>query len=140
MTSADFESEFVRYLADQLRRWAPIEIRRMFGGYGIFRGGTMFGLINNDMLYLRSDEATRPAFAAAGMGPFRYRRRGRLVALGYHQAPPEAVEDGELLGEWADRAFLAAMRRAARPPTRARKSSGRSSRSSAKTRAKRGAR
>ena len=108
------EPEFIRYLRDQFRRWGPIEIRRMFGGHGIFRSGTMFALIHDETLYLRSDEASRAAFAAAGMGPFRYRRRGKLVALGYHQAPPEAVEDGELLAAWADRAFAAALRRAAK--------------------------
>lgn len=110
----DKEPEFIRYLRDQLRRWSPVEIRRMFGGHGIFRDGVMFALIHDETLYLRSDEATRPAFAAAGMGPFRYRRDGRLVALGYHQAPPDAVEDSELLGEWAQRAFEAALRRSAK--------------------------
>lgn len=88
----------------------------MFGGHGVFRGGATFALIHDETLYLRSDEANRAAFAAAGMGPFRYRRRGKLVALGYHQAPPEVLEDGELLGEWADRAFAAALRRAAAKP------------------------
>jgi len=109
------EPEFIRYLRDQLRRWAPIEIRRMFGGHGIFRDGRMFALIHDETLYLRSDEKTRADFAAAGMGPFRYRRNGRLVALGYHQAPPETLEDSEAMGEWADRAFAAALRRAAKP-------------------------
>ncbi|HEV8016093.1 MAG TPA: TfoX/Sxy family protein [Stellaceae bacterium] len=113
------EPEFIRYLRDQFRRWGPVEVRRMFGGHGIFRDGVMFALINDETLYLRSDEATQAAFAAAGMGPFRYRRDGRLVALGYHQAPPEAVEDSDLLGEWADRAFAAALRRASQPPRRA---------------------
>jgi DNA transformation protein len=116
---ADGDSEFIRYLRDQFRRWGPVEIRRMFGGHGIFRDGTMFALIHDETLYLRSDEATHAAFAAAGMGPFRYRRRGRLVALGYHQAPPEAVEDSDLLGEWADRAFGAALRRVSKPRGRA---------------------
>jgi DNA transformation protein len=111
----DKEPEFIRYLRDLFRRWAPVEIRRMFGGHGIFRDGTMFALIHDETLYLRSDEATQPAFAAAGMGPFRYRRNGKLVALGYHQAPPEAVEDSELLGSWADRAYEAALRRATKP-------------------------
>jgi DNA transformation protein and related proteins len=112
----DAEPQFIRYLRDQLRRWGPVEVRRMFGGHGVFRGGAMFALIHDETLYLRSDEANRAAFAAAGMGPFRYRRRGKLVALGYHQAPPEALEDSELLGEWADRAFAAALRRAAAKP------------------------
>jgi len=112
MPPTDFEPEFIRYLRDQFRRWGPVEIRRMFGGHGIFRGGTMFALIHDEMLFLRCDDANRAAFAAAGMGPFRYRRRGKLVALAYHQAPPEAVEDSDLLGEWADLAFAAALRRA----------------------------
>ena len=112
----DNEPEFIRYLRDHFRRWAPVEIRRMFGGHGIFRDGTMFALIHDETVYLRSDAATLPAFAAAGMGPFRYRRNGRLVALGYHQAPPETLDDTELMGEWADRAFAAALRRAAPRP------------------------
>jgi DNA transformation protein and related proteins len=110
---ADAEPEFIRYLRDQFRRWGPVEIRRMFGGHGIFRGGTMFALIHDETLFLRSDDANRAAFAAAGMGPFRYRRRGKLVALAYHQAPPEAIEDSDVLGEWADLGFAAAQRRAA---------------------------
>src|SRR6185312_3376524 len=108
----DAEPEFIRYLRDQLRRWGPVEIRRMFGGHGIFRGRVMFALIHDETLFLRSDDANRAAFAAVGMGPFRYRRRGKLVALAYHQAPPEAVEDSDVLGEWADLAFAAALRRA----------------------------
>ncbi len=122
MAPADNEPEFIRYLRDQFRRWGPVEIRRMFGGRGVFRGGTMFALIHDEMLFLRSDDANRAAFAAAGMGPFRYRRDGKLVALAYHQAPPEALEDSDLLGHWADLAFAAALRRAEarakRPPTK----------------------
>ncbi|HWE75014.1 MAG TPA: TfoX/Sxy family protein [Stellaceae bacterium] len=109
----DNEPEFIRYLRDQFRRWGPVDIRRMFGGHGIFRGGVMFALIHEETLFLRSDDANRAAFAAAGMGPFRYRRRGKLVALAYHQAPPEAVEDSDVLGQWADLGFAAAQRRAA---------------------------
>jgi DNA transformation protein len=113
MATRDFEPEFIRYLRDQFQRWGPVEIRRMFGGHGAFRGGVMFALIHDETLFLRSDDANRAAFAAAGMAPFRYRRRGKLVALAYHQAPPEALEDSDVLGQWADLGFAAAQRRAA---------------------------
>jgi DNA transformation protein len=118
MAAADNEPEFIRYLRDQFRRWGPVEIRRMFGGHGIFRGGMMFALVHDETLFLRSDDANRAAFAAAGMGPFRYRRRSKLVSLGYHQAPPEALEDSDVLGTWADLGFAAAERRAAGRPKR----------------------
>jgi DNA transformation protein len=109
----DKEPEFIRYLRDQLRQWAPIEVKRMFGGHGVYRDGTMFALIQAETLYLRSDNQTQPDFAAAGMGPFRYRRNGKLVALDYHQVPPDALEESELLARWAGRAYDAALRRAA---------------------------
>ena len=141
MPATDFEPEFIRYLRDQFRRWGPVEIRRMFGGHGIFRGGTMFALIHDEMLFLRSDDGNRAAFAAAGMAPFRYRRRGKLVALAYHQAPPEALEDSEILGEWADLAFAAALRRAeARAESRAAQKPAGSKAAAKKPRAKRRAR
>ena len=141
MAARDFEPEFIRYLRDQLLRWGPVEIRRMFGGHGIFRGGVMFALIHDEMLFLRSDDGNRAAFAAAGMGPFRYRRRGKLVALAYHQAPPEALEDSEILAEWADLAFAAALRRAeARAKPRAAKTRARNKPAAQKSNAQRRAR
>lgn len=108
----DDAPQFIRYVEDQLSRWASVEVRRMFGGHGIFRNGTMFALIHAETLYLRSDEQSRAAFAMAGLEPFRYRRHGREVALGYHQAPPEALEDREIMMQWAERAYAAAQRRA----------------------------
>lgn len=111
----DAEPEFIRYLCDQLRGWGPIQVRRMFGGHGVFRGGVMFGLIHAETLYLRSDAATRDDFAALGMKPFSYRRSGKHVALGYHQAPADALDDCDLLAEWADKAYAAALRHTRKP-------------------------
>jgi len=31
----------------------------MFGGYGIYHDGLMFGLVENDILYLKADESTK---------------------------------------------------------------------------------
>jgi DNA transformation protein and related proteins len=124
MVRRDEEPQFIRYLRDQLARWAPVEVRRMFGGHGIFRSGTMFALIHAETLYLRSDAQSQALFDAAGLEPFRYRRHDRDVALGYHQAPPEALEDPDALAQWAERAYAAALRRTPRvkpAPRKARK-------------------
>jgi DNA transformation protein len=106
----DADTEFIRYLRDQFRRWGPIEMKRMFGSYGIFRTGVLFALIRADTLYLRSDETSAGEFEAAGMEPFRYNRNGETVALNYHQAPPDSLEDPDVLAQWADRAYAIAMR------------------------------
>lgn len=117
------DSEFVDFLRDQLQRWATVTGRRMFGGHGLYRGRVMFGLISGDTLYFRTDEANARDFTEAGMPPFRYERAGRMVALGYHQVPAEVMEDAEYLALWAERAYGAALRRAAapRPPRRKRR-------------------
>jgi len=111
---------FVAYLVDELRLWAPVLARRMFGGFGLFRGAIMFAIVNDDVLYLRTDNGNRPAFEAAGMVPFRYSRSGKLVALGYHQAPADVIEDRETLAEWAQAAYGAALRMAKPAPHRRR--------------------
>jgi DNA transformation protein and related proteins len=110
--AATDEPQFLSYVRDQLRRWAPVEIRRMFGGHGVFRGNTMFGLIHADALYLRTDDGNRGDFAAAGMAAFTYARGAKTVSLGYHEVPAEVIEDGENLAQWAARAFAAAERQA----------------------------
>jgi DNA transformation protein and related proteins len=104
------QTEFVAYVIDQLRRWAAVSARRLFGGHGIYRGAKIFGIVSRDTLYFRTDAANRPEFEAAGMAPFRVGKSGR-IALSYHEVPVEVIEEPELLAKWADSAFAAALRR-----------------------------
>jgi DNA transformation protein len=108
--SGDEGHEFIAFLLDQLRNWAPVTARRMFGGHGLFCGGVMFAIVSDETLFLRTDGENRPAFEASEMQPFRYLRAGRLVALGYHQAPPDLFDDGDALVQWSAAAYGAALR------------------------------
>jgi len=107
-------SEFVTHLLDLLEPLGPVSARRMFGGYGIYLEGLMFALVADDTLYLKVDEHSRGAFQAAGLEPFRYSKKGKTYQMSYHAAPEDALEDAELMREWARKAVDAAMR-AARP-------------------------
>jgi len=103
-------SEFVDHLETVFARFGPVSAKRMFGGYGLYHDGLMFGLIVDDVLYLKTDALSVAAFIERGLGPFTYERRGRPVSLAYHQAPEELYEDVELARAWAARAFDAALR------------------------------
>ena len=103
-------SELVDHLVDQLAPLGGVSARRMFGGHGIFRDGLMFALVAGDCLYFKVDDDNRAEFEARGLEPFRYAKKGKLVALSYHQAPEEAMDDGEELCRWARPAFAAALR------------------------------
>ena len=105
-------NEFVRYLLELLEPFAPVRAQAMFGGYGIYRHGLMFGLVDNDTLFLKTDGATREAFQGRGLKPFTYKRQGRDIALTYYEAPAEAVDNAEELRIWAQMAYDAAVRAA----------------------------
>ena len=107
------ESAFLRYLLDQLQLIGPVVGRKMFGGYGVFLDGLMFGLIMEDTLYLKIDGDSKQDFEALGLPAFTYPRGNNEIALSYYQTPEEALDDVEMLCTWANRAYLAAIRSAA---------------------------
>ena len=51
--------EFVDYVIDQLSDWGEVSARKMFGGAGLYREGAMFGLIADDVAYLKVDDTNR---------------------------------------------------------------------------------
>lgn len=120
-------SDIIAHVLDLLGGWRGIAARRMFGGHGLFRDGMMFGLVVDETLYLKVDERNRPAFVAAGMRPFTYRRATRAapVELSYWQAPAEILDDAEEMARWARGAWEAALAARDRKPGRGRKLSGR---------------
>lgn len=102
--------EYLDYLRDQLDAFGPFEVRRMFGGMGLFRDGLMFAIVASDALYLKVDDRNRGDFEAVGMAPFGYERRGKRAALkSYYEAPPDVLEDPNDFADWARRAFDAAV-------------------------------
>ena len=50
--------EYLEYITQQLTEFGDFEIKRMFGGVGLFRDGLMFGLIGKDKLHLKADETS----------------------------------------------------------------------------------
>ncbi len=96
---------FTELVLDQLRGVPAVTWRKMFGGYGFYSGGLFFGVIWDDRLFLKTQEADRPEYRARGMGPFTY-EGGALTSL--WEVPAEVLEDAEELAAWARRALAAA--------------------------------
>lgn len=111
--------DFLDYVLEQLEPLGQVTQRRMFGGAGLWRHGLFFGLIADDVLYLKADAATREAFAAAGGEPFR--PFGGTTILSYWSIPPSALEDPDELSDWARRALEAAARAPAKAARRRRR-------------------
>lgn len=103
-------SEFVEYVRETLEPFGDVRVRRMFGGYGIYRDDLMFALVSGDVLYLKADQESAPAFLDRGLAPFHYVRQGKQTSLSYFSAPEEIFDDPDEAVNWATRAFEAAMR------------------------------
>ncbi len=109
--------EFVRHCVDLLRAAGAVEPRRMFGSWGLFYRDRMCAIVSDEILFLKADDANRPAFEREGLPPFTYTHKdGRAVDLPYRQAPPDAMEDPAEMRPWAQGAIEAALRAPAPKP------------------------
>ena len=103
-------SEFVEYLQEVFERFGSIRARRMFGGYGVYHDNLMFGLIADDVLYLKTDGESSKAFEERGLSQFEYVKNGKTMKMSYYMAPEEIFDDPEEAKLWASRAYDAALR------------------------------
>jgi DNA transformation protein len=102
--------EFVDYVVDQLAGWGEVYARKMFGGAGLYRGGTVFGLIADDVAYLKVDESNRDEFVRAGSSVFQP-FPDKKMTMSYYEIPPDVLENRDLLGRWAERALAVARKK-----------------------------
>jgi DNA transformation protein and related proteins len=123
-TSADF----LAYVLDQLARLEGVSSRRMFGGAGLYCDEFFFGLIADDVLYLRVDDSNRADYVARNMAQFRPYADRPYLSISYYEAPAEVLEDAGELVSWARRSVTVAMKApktAKKTPRRRRKTGNR---------------
>ncbi len=61
--------DFVQYIVDQCSGAGVITARKMFGDYGIYCDGKIFGLICDDRFYLKPTDAVRPLLSDEELRP-----------------------------------------------------------------------
>jgi DNA transformation protein and related proteins len=95
--------------------FGPVEVRRLFGGAGIYADETMFALVHKGVIYLKVDDANAAAFDREQLEPFSYSRGGERAALNsYRRMPDRLYDDPDELADWARAALAAAGRSGAR--------------------------
>lgn len=62
-------SDFVEYIADQCAGAGEITVKKMFGDYGIYCNGKIFGLICDDCFYLKPTEVLGSMLHTIDMRP-----------------------------------------------------------------------
>jgi DNA transformation protein and related proteins len=98
-------------IRELFRAFGPVEVRRLFGGFGIYADATMFALVHDGVIHLKVDEANAEAFDREQLAPFSYRRKGEQAALtSYRRIPDRLYDDPDELAAWARAALQAAVR------------------------------
>jgi DNA transformation protein len=73
----------------------------------------MFGLLDDEELFLKADDEARPTFTAAGCRQWSYPTKRGPQPGDYWRPPDEAHEDPEAMRPWAELGLAAALRKAA---------------------------
>ncbi|MGA7488789.1 MAG: TfoX/Sxy family protein [Xanthobacteraceae bacterium] len=106
-------------IRELFRVFGPVEVRRLFGGAGIFADGTMFALVSDGVIYLKTDAHNAPAFERERLAPFTYATKaGRRGVMSYRRMPDRLYDDPDELAVWARDALAAAGRSGAAKSSR----------------------
>jgi DNA transformation protein len=113
MIAEDIEDFFAPFLR--------VNLKRMFGGHGIYAEGCMVALEADGELFLKVDRETRSFFESQGSSPFTYEKKaGKQMVMSYYRVPLDAYDD-DALRERCIREALGAAQRAPLPKKKATK-------------------
>ncbi len=106
------DSAVLQLLLQRLRPLGELRSNRMFGGFGIYANRRFFAIVDGETAYFKTDKENAPAFEKHGSEAFQpIPDKG---PMGYHELPPEALHDEDLLLELARSALATAERAASR--------------------------
>lgn len=106
------QSDFHDYVVQDLFKDIPsITSRAMFGGWGIYKDGVIFGLIADDQLYFKVDNQNKQRYQDRGSEPFVYQQGNhKATTMSYWLVPHDILEDTTQIAEWVDDACAASRR------------------------------
>src|ERR1700759_1318687 len=106
---------FADFVVELFEGLGPVRVKRMFGGLGVWAGGldgkgVMFALVDDEVIYLKVDEALKAELAAEGSVAWVYSRRdGAMRETSYWRLPETALDDPDEAVRWARKALDAAL-------------------------------
>jgi DNA transformation protein and related proteins len=104
------DDSFKEFVLDQLGALPDVRARAMFGAHGLYSGGRFFGILDEGRLFFKTNAQSQADYTARGMGPFTYESKGKVMTMGYHEVPPDVLENAPELVAWARRAIEVAAR------------------------------
>lgn len=99
----NFHDEVMTYFFKNI---PGIKSRAMFGGYGLYKDGLIFGMIMGKALYFKVDATNIEDYQAAKSEPFTYMgASGKPISLSYWKVPASILKNEKMLSQWIDRSL-----------------------------------
>jgi DNA transformation protein len=100
--------EYFEEILELLEPYGDVTGKAMFGGWGFWEQGHMFGLISSTgTFYLKTDEASEPRYRKAKSTQFapEMSSSGREMKMPYWTVPKSVMKDDLRLQEWVEEAI-----------------------------------
>lgn len=109
-----YDTAFGEWVREHFAALHPLEIKRMFGGAGLYSGGLIFALLDDGVVWLKADETNAPLLIEAGSRQFTYPTNdGQMMSMAYWSLPESATDDPDEAVAWARQSINVALRKAA---------------------------
>ncbi|MPZ58023.1 MAG: hypothetical protein GEU91_16320 [Rhizobiales bacterium] len=97
------------HIQELFSAFGAVSVRRMFGGAGLYADGTMFALVADGVIYLKTAPDGTDAFVREECGPFSYATKdGTRQITSYWRMPDRLYDDPDDLARWARTALAVA--------------------------------
>lgn len=80
-----------------------VEARMMLGTVGVFASDRQIGILDDEALYLRTDESNRATFEEKGATP--YNGGDGVAQVSYFQVPSPILDNDDALSAWVSHAL-----------------------------------
>ena len=103
-------SATVEHVLEQMAGFGTVTTKKMFGAVTLYHAGLIFGMVNDDLLYLKADDTSKADFESEGLDQFTYESKNGSTSMSYWRAPERCLDDADEMKLWARKAFAAAQR------------------------------
>ena len=88
-------------LIGQLFVMEKIKVRSMFGAFGVYNNGVIFGLIIDHELYFKTNKESENEFIVLDSEPFSYKKGDKIIKTSYWKVLEEIIENRDRLAAFA---------------------------------------
>jgi DNA transformation protein len=110
-----FNEGLYAWVQEALEPLGAVTMRKMMGGATLYLDGTIFAILDQGEMWLKSDGEADAIWDAEGCERFSVTfKDGRVDTMNYRRAPQDVYDDPDAMRRWASLAVEAGLRGAAK--------------------------